>query len=204
MNDFAEQLKMYMQAAGLTQTKLAQLTGINKSSICEYLAGTYQPKQNNVLKIATALNILPEYLLGIKIPVKSKHLPSNRLRRIPLIGNIAAGKPILAIQEFDEYVVCNDDVNADFALRICGDSMINARIYDGDIVYIHEQPDVNDGDIAAVIVDDAATLKRVYKYGNMVQLRAENPKYRPMEFNRNDCNNIRIIGKAVALLGKII
>lgn len=204
MTDFAEKLREYMTAAGINQTKLSRITGINKSSICEYLSGSYEPKQKNVLKIAAALNVPPEHFWGMKMAAAEKKEPEGSVKKIPLIGSIAAGRPILAVQDFDEYIPCSDTVHADFCLRVAGDSMINARIYDGDIVFIHEQADVNDGEIAAVLVDDSATLKRIYKYGNMIQLRAENPKYKPMEFSRNNCNNIRILGKAVALLGKVL
>ncbi|WP_196594459.1 transcriptional repressor LexA [Pectinatus sottacetonis] len=203
MTDFAKKLREYMTESGMNQTKLARLTGINKSSICEYLSGNYEPKQKNVLKIAAVLNIPPDYFWGMSIPEKKGKKNENEIKKVPLIGNIAAGKPILAVQDFEEYIPCEKSIRADFCLRVSGDSMINARIYDGDIVFIHEQADVNDGEIAAVLVDDSATLKRVYKYGNMVQLRAENPKYKPMEFNRNNCNDIRILGKAVALLGNV-
>lgn len=204
MTDFAEKLREYMETAGISQTKLSRLTGINKSSICEYLSASYEPKQKNVLKIAAALNIPPEHFWGTKILSKEERYDEGAVRKLPLIGNIAAGRPILAVQDFDEFVPCDNSIKADFCLRISGDSMINARIYDGDIVFIREQSDVNDGEIAAVLVDDSATLKRVYKYGNMIQLRAENPKYKPMEFDRNNCSDVHILGKAVALLGGII
>ena len=81
--------------------------------------------------------------------------------------------------------------------------MIGARIYDGDIVYIKRQPTVQNGDIAAVLIDDSATLKRVYKTGNTLQLRAENSKYAPLNFTIDNCDNIRILGKAVALYTKL-
>ncbi|MDQ0202427.1 transcriptional repressor LexA [Pectinatus haikarae] len=204
MTDFAEKLREYMDATEISQTKLSRITGINKSSICEYLSGSYEPKQKNVLKIAAALNIPPEYFWGMKIVSSEKKGNTASVKKVPLIGSIAAGKPILAVQDFDEYIPCSDFVKADFCLRVAGDSMINARIYDGDIVFIHEQADVNDGEIAAVLVDDSATLKRIYKYGNMIQLRAENPKYKPMEFNQGNCSDVRILGKAVALLGRVL
>ncbi|WP_182188331.1 transcriptional repressor LexA [Pectinatus frisingensis] len=204
MTDFSEKLHEYMIAAGINQTKLSRVTGINKSSICEYLSGSYEPKQKNVLKIAAALNIPPEHFWGMQLSSQVKNADNDSVRKIPLIGRIAAGRPILAVQDFDEYIPCCDNIKADFCLRISGDSMINARIYDGDIVFIREQAEVNDGEIAAVLIDDSTTLKRVYKYGSMIQLRSENPKYKPMEFNRNNCSDIRILGKAVALLGSVI
>ena len=95
-----------------------------------------------------------------------------------------------------------DDNDADFCLRIHGDSMINARINDGDIVFIKQQSTVENGEIAAVLVNDSATLKRVYFVDDTVQLRSENPKYKPMVFSKNNCDNFRILGKAIALYTK--
>lgn len=107
-----------------------------------------------------------------------------------------------AEENIEGYMPCSH-IKADFCLRISGDSMIGARIYDGDIVYIKRQPTVQNGDIAAVLIDDSATLKRVYKTGDTLQLRAENPKYAPLNFTIDNCDNIRILGKAVALYTKL-
>ena len=156
MSSFATTLRYILKEQNLKQNDLAKLTGINKSSISEYLSGNYQPKYKNILKIAQALHI--------------------SLKHIPLLGKIAAGIPILAKENIERYMPCDDYTNADFCLRISGDSMIGARIYDGDIVYIKKQPIVENGEIAAVLIDDSATLKRVYKFENTLQLRAENPK----------------------------
>ena len=125
-------------------------------------------------------------------------------KKIPLLGKIAAGQPVMAEECFDSYVQCGTDIHADFCLRVQGDSMINARIYDGDIVFIHKQPEVENGEIAAVAIDDAVTLKRVYFSDDSVMLRAENPKYKPMIFTKNDCSSFRILGKAVAFQGDIV
>ena len=113
-------------------------------------------------------------------------------------------KAIMAEECFDSYVQCGNFIKADFCLRVQGDSMINARIYDGDIVFIHQQPEVENGEIAAVAIDDAVTLKRVYFADDSVMLRAENPKYKPMVFTKNDCLSFRILGKAVAFQGDIV
>jgi len=88
-------------------------------------------------------------------------------------------------------------VSVDFALTCIGDSMIGARIMDGDLVYIHQQPEVENGDIAAVLIDDEATLKRVYYYPGRIILQAENPNFPPMVFQGSELDGVRIIGKAV-------
>lgn len=121
-------------------------------------------------------------------------------RRVPLLGSIAAGEPILAEQEL-AVADCDAGIHCDFALRVKGDSMIGARIHDGDVVFIRRQDDVADGQIAAVVIDDEATLKRVYHVKNGLQLLSENPKYPPMMFTLNECGAIRILGLAVGFTG---
>ena len=124
--------------------------------------------------------------------------PVPVMRSVPLVGTIACGTPILAEQNIEGDVSAPDHVHADFALRCQGDSMINARIFDGDIVYIRQQETVDDGEIAAVLINDEATLKRVHLYEDHVVLEPENPQYRPLVYWGIDMNAVRILGKAVA------
>ena len=128
-------------------------------------------------------------------------LPVQR-RSIPLLGEIAAGTPIYADQTAD-VVCCSEGIHCDFALRVRGDSMIGARIMDGDIVFIRAQDDVDDGEIAAVVLNDEATLKRVYHIKNGVQLLSENPKYPPLVYINEELNNIRCLGKAVYFMSAL-
>ena len=137
------------------------------------------------------------------IPNASNIFPIER-KKIPLLGKIACGKPIMSEEIFDGYVQCNGNVHADFCLRAEGDSMIGARIYDGDIVFIKQQPEVENGEIAAVSIDDAVTLKRVYFGDDYVELKPENPTYKPLRFNKTEVEQFRIIGKAIAFQGDII
>ena len=135
-------------------------------------------------------------------------LPYNTSRRVPLIGTIACGTPILAGENVEREVLLPENVSADFCLRCKGDSMINARIYDGDIVFIRKQPSVENGEIAAVLIDDMAdvaeaTLKRVYVYENKIILSAENTNYEPFVYVGEEMNNVRIVGKAVAFLSAV-
>ena len=104
------------------------------------------------------------------------------------------------------YVDSATEIYADFVLKVHGDSMTGARINDGDYVFIRQQPEVENGEIAAVAIGDDATLKRFYKYGNMIVLRSENPKYKDMEFSESDVieKNIHIIGKAVAFQSDVM
>lgn len=116
---------------------------------------------------------------------------------------IAAGQPIYADDYIESYVEYPGSEHVDFALRVKGDSMINAGINDGDIVFVRSQPDVENGEIAVVIIDDSATLKRVYKGNGFIQLNSENPKYSPMIFNEQNAYYCKIAGKAIYCLNKV-
>lgn len=130
--------------------------------------------------------------------------PLPKMKKVPLLGTIACGEPILAEENIEDYINMPEDTKGTFALRCKGDSMINARIFDGDIVYIREQPDVENGEIAAVLIDNEATLKRVYKYENRIELRPENPTFKVLNYENEELNNIRIIGKAVGFYSRVI
>lgn len=130
-------------------------------------------------------------------------MPMPEMRTVPLIGAIACGNPILADEHIDDYVDIPVHIQADFALTCKGDSMINARIFDGDIVYIRQQDMVDNGEIAAVLIDDEATLKRVRLFDDHISLEPENPMYKPLVFWNEEMNTVRIIGKAVAFTSAI-
>ena len=127
------------------------------------------------------------------------------VQRVPLLGSIHAGEPTFAEENFDGYAVLGSAVRCDFALRVVGDSMINARIYDGDIVFIRKQDTVENGEIAAVLIDDETTLKRVRFIGNGITVfYPENPKYEPIFYGgEGETRNVRILGKAVAFQGDV-
>ena len=128
------------------------------------------------------------------------------LKRFPLLGEIACGEPRFANEDRESYVEASTDIQADFCLKAKGDSMINARIQDGDIVFIREQPSVYNGEIAAVVIDDEATLKRVFYYPekDLFILKAENPKYDDLVYSKSELDNIRILGKAIAFQSDVI
>lgn len=219
METIANRIKQALKIRGIRQADLVEQTGIGKSSISTYISGAYEPKQRNIYKIAKALDVNEAWLMGQDVPMNREEynsLPKNifpipKSHLIPVIGTIACGTPILAKENIEDYEPCPDYVSADFALHCKGDSMINARINDGDTVFIHKQPEVENGEIAVVEVFDGegcdecceATLKRFYRHGNTVTLNAENPKYPPFVFVGEEINNIKIIGKAVSFLSKI-
>lgn len=125
-------------------------------------------------------------------------------KRFRMLGDIACGKPIYAEEHFETYVEASASIKADFCVTARGDSMINARIFDGDVVFIRKQPDVENGEIAAVVIGDTVTLKRVYKYPNRLELRPENPTHRVQNYEGEELENVRIIGKAVAFQSMLI
>ena len=131
-------------------------------------------------------------------------IPLPEMRKIPRIGSIACGAPILAEEHIEDYVDIPTQINANFALTCKGDSMAGARIMDGDTVYIHQQDTVESGEIAAVLIDgEEATLKRVRIFPDHIILEPANPMYEPKAFWREAMNEVRILGKAVAFTSPI-
>lgn len=198
-----ERIKRRRVELGMSAEQLAGILGINKATIFRYENGVIEKMPITILEpIAEALKTTPAWLLGWyaedtdrateTIPIKP--------RKFKLLGAIACGEPILATQDIDLYVSVGTDIQADFCLRAKGDSMIGARIYDGDIVFIRQQPTVENGEIAAVAIGDEATLKRVYydKTANVLLLQSENPMYKPLCYTGAELEQIRIMGKAVA------
>ena len=208
-----ERIKHRREELGIGQTRLAELIGSSKQNLYKYENSiiTNIPAEK-VEALAAALHTTPAYLMGwSESPLIGENalprglMPMPKMKRIPLIGTIACGRPILAVEDASETVCLPEQIDADFSLRCKGDSMINARIFDGDIVYIKSQPMVEQGEIAAVIIEDEATLKKVYYTpgSDRITLRACNPLYPDMEFEGETLNHIEIIGKAVAFTGMI-
>lgn len=126
-----------------------------------------------------------------------------RMKRVPILGEIACGQPIYAERQYGNFAEVEGNVHADFALTCKGDSMKDARINDGDMVFIREQPTVENGEIAAVLIDDEVTLKRFYSNDNSIVLAAANPEYAPIIISANDGKQVRVLGKAVAFQSAI-
>ena len=207
----ATRMQQRREELGLTLDDIALEIGVARSTIQRYEKGTIEKLKLPVIEaIANVLQVDPAWLVGKSDDPKiadavspDNILPFPTMKSVPLIGTIACGEPILAAENIECEVDMPEHVKADFALRCKGDSMINARIYDGDIVYIRQQPTVDDGQIAAVLVDDEATLKRVHLYPDHVVLEPENPQYRPLSFWESDMEHVRILGKAVAFTSNV-
>lgn len=180
-----------------------------------YEKGLREPNSETLILLASYFNCTVDFLIGNESVEKNtsnfnnlmniKNIePLPKMKKVPLLGTIACGEPILAEENIEDFINMPEQVKGTFALRCKGDSMINARIFDGDIVYIRQQPDVENGEIAAVLIDNEATLKRVYKYENRIELRPENPTFKVMNFENEELNDIRILGKAVGFFSKVI
>ena len=216
MDIFKDRLTEAMKARGIRASELALRTGLSKARISQYVNGKFIPKSDAILLIAEALRVSELWLLGKTTDMEATASPDEplpcpenisplRLRRFPVLGEIACGLPVLAVEDPDCSYVTAADTDADFCLTAKGDSMIGARIFDGDEVFIQRTDVVENGEIAAVVVDGEATLKRVYFYpdeGKLV-LTAENPAYAPLIFSGHELENIHILGRAVAFQSKL-
>ena len=195
----------------LTMKELGNIIGVAESTISLYENGLRQPDNAMLTKLADYFGVSVDYLLGRdEQPTQSifdsyPNLRPVTKRRVPMLGEIACGQPIYANEDRESYVELGTDLNVDFCLTARGDSMIGARIRNGDIVFCRSQDMVNNGEIAAVIIGDEATLKRVYYYPDKQKLvlQAENPKYEPFVFIGEELNQIRILGKAIAFQSDI-
>lgn len=204
LDSFGAKLRLARKRANLTQKQLADQIGALHNSVSQWECGINRPSQDVIRALCDALGVTSDYLLGIApAPAKIPGLPAIpelitvETRRVPVLGEIAAGQPITTRQKYDEYADTDTGLHCDIALRVNGDSM-EPLIYKGDLVFLQLQEDVDDGQIAAVIVDDSATLKRVYHTRNGLQLVSENHKYPPMLFLPEDGFPVRILGRAIA------
>ena len=181
---------------------------ISKTALGNYELGNLGINNDLLNDFAKYYNVSIDYILchdesvfDVYSVPNIEPLPSFDLT--PLIGTIACGTPILAEENVEEYIKVDKRLHASFALRCKGDSMINARIFDGDIVFIRQQNDVENGEIAAVLIENEATLKRVYKYSNRIELRPENPMFAPLNYEGENMSQVRILGKAVAFISTV-
>ena len=209
---FAQRLREGLTLRGMKQIELATLSGISKYSISHYLKGDWEGKQDAVYELARVLDVSEAWLMGYDVPPERKtvakgapaippgFIPLPKMKKVPLIGAIACGDPITALQNREGEVDAPEDMRCDFALKCHGDSMTGAGIYDGDTVFIRIQPEVENGEIAAVRIGEEATLKRVYYSGDTLTLMPANAAYAPMVYTGESLNDVQIEGKAVGWL----
>lgn len=196
MNEFSRRLKECRENRGWTVRELADMISTSAASISRYENGIHGAGRQAIEDLAKLFNVNPAWLMGADV---EKYLDDVQpCKKIPVVGTIAAGLPLLADEHIEGYEWVGEKEHIDFCLRVKGDSMIGARILDGDLVFIRRQPEVESGEIAAVMINgEEATLKRVYIINGNIILHAENPEYKDLVFGKKDKKDVRIIGKAM-------
>lgn len=203
-----DRIRQVRQEQDVTQQELADYIGVSKQAVYKY--------ENNIVTniptdkvdaIAKRLKVSPAYLMGWEeqptpkptspAPIPPGFEPMPKMKKIPLIGSIACGDPITAEQNIEKMVDVPESIRCDFSLTCHGDSMVDAGIHDKDVVYIRIQPEVENGEIAAVRIDGEATLKRVYYNPGTLTLMPANPAYAPMVYTGSQLEEVHIEGKAV-------
>lgn len=220
-----ELIKEYRAEHGLSQRQFAKRCDLSNGYIAMLERGenpsTGEPIKSTIpalKKIATGMGISLNMLfstvedigvsMGDEMPLPDNviHMPGTR--QVPRLGAIACGEPILAENNIEGYDEVPDWVKCDFTLTCKGDSMINARIHDGDVVFIKAQPEVESGQIAAVLIDgefeSEATLKRVRYTEDGIVLWPENPRYEPKSYTGAEAERVRILGLATHFVGKVV
>lgn len=210
-SDFASRLSQALEARGMKAADLSKKTKVAEGTISCYINGRYEAKQNRVQVFAEALDVNPAWLMGYDVPMEAERSqpapaprpipkgfePMPKMKKIPLVGSIACGTPILAQQNIEKIVDVPENIRCDFSLTCHGDSMEGAGIHDRDVVYIRIQPEVENGEIAAVRIGEEATLKRVYYQNGTLTLMPANAAYAPVVYTGPELNDVQIEGKAV-------
>lgn len=229
-----ERLKQLMRERGLRQVDILRLTRpiceecgvrLEKSDLSQYVSGKVQPSREKLQVLSRALGVSEAWLIGYDYPQTAEASPTVPqaepetktrgiaipgvmpvgVKRVPMLGDIACGEPLFASEERDDWRTVGADLDADFCLTARGDSMVGARILDGDLVFIKAMDMVENGEIAAVLIGEEATLKRVYYYPdqNKLILTPENPRYERLIYLNEELDSIRILGRAVAFRSEI-
>lgn len=202
--NLGEKIKLHRKSLNLTQTELGEKLGVKTNAVSKWECGRVEEIPTSKIKAMAALFGVPTSYLIDDEP-SAFHMPPNlfpmpKTRKVPRLGAIACGKPILAEENIEMYDDIPEYISCDFTLVCKGNSMINARIFDGDIVCIRQQPEVENGEIAAVMIDGEydgeATLKRVKSYDDHIILEPENPEHRPFVFWGEEMGRVHILGKA--------
>ena len=200
-----ERIKQRRLELGLSADQVAEKLNVDRTTIFRYERGAISKVPTETLaKLAQILFTSPTYLMGLSDEadkeIKIDNIYQIETKKFPMLGEIACGKPIYADEDRESYVQAGMGIKADFCLKCKGDSMINARILDGDIVFVHKQSAVNNGEIGVVVIENEATLKRIYYYPEQQKLvlQSENPKYEPLVYVGSELEQIYILGKAIA------
>lgn len=200
LTDIGNLIKTSRERLSLSQQEVADFVGVTKSAVSRWESGEVENIGRSKIKtLSEILKISPISIITGEIAESTPF----RIQRVPVLGEVAAGVPIYAEENCTAYIEVDANHRIDFCLRVKGDSMIDARIQDGDIAFIRKQCDVENGEIAVVLINDEATLKRVYKNNSGIILKAENSKYQPTFYSEKDFADIRILGKLIFFQSKI-
>lgn len=211
LNDIRNRIFQKKSELNLSYQDMSEKTGLSKSTLQRYITGDIRNLGLDKLEIlAKALDVTPSYLMGWEDENKDpilENIPGIitpvQMKKIPILGTIACGDPIFAQENYDGYFMIDKNLpEADFILRAKGDSMIEAHIFDGDLVFLRKTSDVDDGQIAAVLIDDEATLKRVSRDKDTVILQPCNKDYKPIIVQEKDDKQVLILGEMVGVYSK--
>lgn len=201
-----DRLKELREERNLSQTEVATKIGITKQNLYKYENGIIENIPiDKIEALANYYDVSPSLIMGWNDSLEGIPgiNPIHKIKRIPILGEIACGEPILCQENFEGYVITDPSmISADFSIYAEGDSMIDANIHDGDLVFIKQTPVVENGAICAVLIDDSATLKRFYKTENQIILQPENNKYQPIIITEEDMRDVRILGEMVGVYSK--
>lgn len=204
---FGNIIKSLREQHNLSQEELGNIVNVSDKTVSSWEINRTEPKMGIVQQLADYFGVTTDYLIKGNFENDDfDNIYKIDKIKLPFLGSVACGEPIYADEDRESYIMVGTDIHADFCLQCKGDSMINARIHDGDIVFVRKQDIVNNGEIAVVIIDDEATLKRFYYYKeqNMVILRPENNKYQDIVLTGEELEKVRVIGKAVAFQSDVI
>lgn len=208
-----KRLRNVFEKSGLTQTEVCEKTGINKGALSSYLSGRYFPKQKTIDKLSKVFNVSINYLMGFE-PEHSQKGDSSDLtgitnisfpasKPVPILGDICAGEGTWCEENFEGHFFIDSSVKADFCVRVRGDSMIDAGIFNGDLAFIKKTYDYTNGKIYAVRInsDCEAVLKKVFWQDDTIILNPCNADYEPIV---TDAEGMTVIGECVGVFHSTI
>lgn len=202
----AENIKRYMEKKGINAKQLAEILDFPYTTVLSWVNAANYPRIDKIEQMADFFGVKKSDLIEDKIDaIINRHPdlhPIRKIRSVPILGTIACGTPIWAEENFEGYIGIDPmHMDGEFALICKGDSMVGANIHDGDIVLMKKTSDVEDGRIAAVFIEDATTLKKVYKRDNSLVLQPCNKNYGPIVYSAKEAedNGIQIIGECVGV-----
>lgn len=201
----AKRLKKLRMSNKYSQAQLASIIGCTQQAVARWETNKTSPDNTTLVKLANLFHVSTDYLLGNSpYPLSNEIAAPVENRRIPIIGTVRCGPGGLAYEYLDGYVAIDESVHGDIrAFRCSGDSMSGSGIADGDIAIVRIQDDVENGELAVVVINgDEGTLKRVRKEDGVLVLEADNPAYPARIFAGEKANTVRIVGKVIEVRKK--